>query len=776
MRRFIRRCGSILTASWLVMMVCVMPAAASTTTGALYSGDIVVKNTSFASAYNTVPITLSTQTLIDGNYIESDCLNTAITDGSGADVPYMPATGSSSTTWMVFVDNIEQNASNLYKLYTGGSDMNGEICYFPDTAGMTVNDSASLEPGNDFTTEITGFFDTSSGASKYPVGKTGAEEIYNSNTSELTVKLYPASGYSGYSSSSDGYVYNAAAPYSTAQSAATGTVSAGATTAIIGQNAVSASQTQTTGGNIFTMYNGSNVRVAEKSASSFTGTIYSVVYMISRSGSPTGTISLNIRNASTDAVIGTLGTMSAASLTTNQTAYTFNTAPVTVSSTAIRVSIEFSGGDASNYIHVGYYASGGSSWGIMSSYTSSWNDSTYGSADLVFNPIAYYTTLPTINRSFFYFDTSSIPAAAVITSASLGLYGQGDSSTTDFNLTVINGQATYPHDPLAAGDFAISNYNTTSGGSLTTSGFSVAGYNTINLNSTGYGFITKGGTTKLAVVSDRDIAATAPTGAEYVTVYTQEQGTTYRPVLTISYYVALVATGVTSAEHTVKVDTVGGNFVLYIDGVSKASTPAFSIINNANNWVFFQNGAMPYVVSAKLSVGGVLKGSWAWQNALTFTDLSGNGNTATPTFRTTTTDADVTATLNSLSPNTLSELTGYQPTGAPTGLLTTVPAEPVVTVNQDTAWAKVPGGEVVLSILDVSDIPPALFFMPVMLLIVGIAILVTYHFTRDMFFTGIAGNAVIGAFISISALYVIVLIVGIIAMVVVLTKRKTVSL
>jgi hypothetical protein len=66
--------------------------------------------------------------------------------------------------------------------------------------------------------------------------------------------------------------------------------------------------------------------------------------------------------------------------------------------------------------------------------------------------------------------------------------------------------------------------------------------------------------------------------------------------------------------------------------------------------------------------------------------------------------------------------------------------------------------------------------MPVMLVLIVLASFITYHYTRDMLFTGLIANAIIGAFISLSALYVIPLIIGIISMVVVLTKRKTVSL
>jgi len=55
-------------------------------------------------------------------------------------------------------------------------------------------------------------------------------------------------------------------------------------------------------------------------------------------------------------------------------------------------------------------------------------------------------------RGFLYFDTSSLPDDAVIESWILSVNITGDSSGTEFNLTIQNGQPTYPHAPLESGD------------------------------------------------------------------------------------------------------------------------------------------------------------------------------------------------------------------------------------------------------------------------------------------------------------------------------------
>lgn len=148
-----------------------------------------------------------------------------------------------------------------------------------------------------------------------------------------------------------------------------------------------------------------------------------------------------------------------------------------------------------------------------------------------------------IFRPFLFYDTSSIPTEATITLATLNLYGYLDYSTTDFNITVQNGQPTYPHDPLVVGDYNKANYSG-DGGSLSTSGFITTGYNTITLNSDGRSWVTKGGQTKLCIRSDRDIAGTTPTGDEFVVIYSNEEAG-YQPYLYIEYTIPLQLSSVT---------------------------------------------------------------------------------------------------------------------------------------------------------------------------------------------------------------------------------------
>lgn len=69
------------------------------------------------------------------------------------------------------------------------------------------------------------------------------------------------------------------------------------------------------------------------------------------------------------------------------------------------------------------------------------------SCAFLFEEVSYHAS-----RGFVFFDTSSIPDGATITSATLSLYVV-TLPANDFNVTIQSGQPTYPHDSLVAGDY-----------------------------------------------------------------------------------------------------------------------------------------------------------------------------------------------------------------------------------------------------------------------------------------------------------------------------------
>jgi hypothetical protein len=113
-------------------------------------------------------------------------------------------------------------------------------------------------------------------------------------------------------------------------------------------------------------------RMGERFNSWPAGVITSIDCRLLKHGSPTGTFYVRVRRVSDDAILGTLGSKLASSLTTYHVWYTFNTSPVVIDTTEdIRISVEWDGGDSSNHINSPVYNSDVYSGGMLFEYNSS---------------------------------------------------------------------------------------------------------------------------------------------------------------------------------------------------------------------------------------------------------------------------------------------------------------------------------------------------------------------------------------------------------------------
>jgi len=146
----------------------------------------------------------------------------------------------------------------------------------------------------------------------------------------------------------------------------------------------------------------------------------------------------------------------------------------------------------------------------------------------------YETSLYFTYRSIVYFDTYSIPKNAVITSATISLYGAYTQNTTSFNIAVISAPVSYP---LLTTDYQsiFASANATLYAMTSSSNISMQSYHDISLNGHGINNIEMGGMTKFALVSEKDMAGYAPTNSEYLAIFTNERGSGYQPKLTIQY-------------------------------------------------------------------------------------------------------------------------------------------------------------------------------------------------------------------------------------------------
>jgi len=214
----------------------------------------------------------------------------------------------------------------------------------------------------------------------------------------------------------------------------------------------------------------------------------------------------------------------------------------------------------------------------------------------------YLTTGDTYRmyRAFVYFDTSGLDDVN-ITAATLNLYPYVDYSDSNFNIVIVSGMPTYPVDPFTTADYHLTRYNTTSLGSLTTSGWMNSGYRNISLNAAGLAKINTTGDTKFALLSSEDIADSAPSGKEYVGFYTYEQGSGYWPYLNVTYVAATAPIATTLSASNVANSTARLNGFINSSGGELCDVRFEYGIGAGNHtlttaWVndTYDTGATPY--------------------------------------------------------------------------------------------------------------------------------------------------------------------------------------
>jgi len=637
-----------------------------------------------------VLIPISGSSLNTNGFINTYGTDTDMKEGTTAE-EFMMVSDQVAT----FIPNLAANQRRIYKLYTGYSPVQTEFPIITGTGGyITTLEDADLELGNEFELDMKGYLDTATGAGKNLVNKDGAFRAWVSAAEEITASI--ASTPSEFSSTSDGCIFAGNSVYATAQAAATGAVADTSATMCIGQtyghpsiagsksgkttpvttsHVVAFDDTAVAGQLLLVMFDAGNTAGAVSFTVSTpagwtalfdkaynTGEKYSHLacfYKVAAGGEDSVTITTSASAQSgyvAYRIINYSGTPEAGTAATGNDTHPNppSLSPTWGSANDLWIAVE-GASDTSDVSVSGYPAN----------YTLS-QESAYrsfvhiGAAGRVYegasedpgtftissaqpwaaNTIAISPGY-TVDRSFVYFDTSSIPDTADIVSASVFLYGATDSSTTDFDIVLTNGMSTYPHDPLAAGDFDITHYSGTGNDTFSTAGFSTAGYNELTLTSTGLGWINVTGTTKLAICSSRDIAATTPTGDEYVTVYTSDQaGTDKDPYISVTYWSpAVTATGITSGLRTVIISADTHDLVIEVydenDVLIDSDTEALggaSVPPNANPYAWGQNDVAPYWTYIKMTtaIGAYDEKLWYQPEAMisgtTLVDRDGTEN------------------------------------------------------------------------------------------------------------------------------------------------------
>lgn len=122
--------------------------------------------------------------------------------------------------------------------------------------------------------------------------------------------------------------------------------------------------------------------------------------------------------------------------------------------------------------------------------------------------------------------------------------------------------------------------------------------------------------------------------------------------MTYNGFLPSVTASMSSGEYKLEVYADSANLTIEIDDVIKDTVAlgGASIPSNDEDFVDGDQDVTPYIEYVKRYSGGTLIQHTKWKYGTTFTDLSGNGNDATPSFRTTSSNADVSASLTAFNP------------------------------------------------------------------------------------------------------------------------------
>lgn len=190
---------------------------------------------------------------------------------------------------------------------------------------------------------------------------------------------------------------------------------------------------------------------------------------------------------------------------------------------------------------------------------------------------------------------------------------------------------------------------------------------------------------------------------------------------------SLSVSGIDSGEYILTVDLSGGTLSLDVGGSSNSTAFGGNIPDSDSDWLVGSSGT-PYIEYYKHYVDGVLLQHIEWEYSDTFTDLSGTGNDATPTFRVYSGDADVSATLTSFQPISEAKADTFDLLSS-TGILTDTPEE-ISQMYSELDFEYIPGGEAANQVLSAGEIPEALWWFPFIFMGIAITGLIAYGATR----------------------------------------------
>ncbi len=724
-----------------------------------YYGTITITNNSTSTATNVVvPVTINSTSMISVGYLNANANYTAMLNTSGANVPYMPGYPS---TWMMFVPSIGAKSNLNYVLNTDTATLGATQYYFPGAAGMNTTDTGPWFGGSDnFTIQTSGFIDTANGTNKHILRKDNAIEIYVSPTvsQNITAEIWANSANTSPTSYTDTYATwsSEANTYDNnpGTNATHNVVNDGVWTNPLDLNLTATVDIISVG--VFPSGFGAG---GEKVA---VWLYYSSAWHQSYNGTYTDaawkTISGYVEGVSKVRVFGQNNSGAPSQWFLHEVNVT---TPTRVSATGV----------ASGEKTVTVQADG-TLFGISANQTPS---SGWPITDnLTLNLPLYHTALN--GATFASVDKNALTATA--TEATW-------SASTGRTFDGINDTISLPNDAI----LDVTSVSTFAWVKLLATKAPGA-YGTIIGQTASYAYyIYQDGGAGYSANINQGGNVGKPIGVEDLNVW-HFVGFTYTSGAYYTYYDAVqsavkATVGDLIADNTFRIGGSAGRFTNCVIGDSFVYSRAISAaevtnLRNATKWkydgsnnffdyvvvgagvpsntndiVSFQNNVMPYVEYQEIWVNGVQQQYVDWEYGTVFQDSSAGNHDATPTFRTTSSNVDVTASLVSFAPVTEAKAPAYAVTAASPFLSSNITSSSGFTSN--TSGATYPGAGVITDIATAGETP-----VPFLTLILGgiftLALsLVTTHFLREHNVTSLIIKAAIiaccmGIFVAVKAM------------------------
>ncbi len=729
---------SLITASALVMVLSVFSAFAPISWGSLFgvhrlrassnidlaqfNGIVNVKNNQGGLLRQIVNFQADTVPMQNAFFINSDLTGSAIRDSNNSDVPYMPPSANNTSDWYLWVDLINQNATRDYTLYTANEDLNGDIVYMPAEQGMTVAGNSDMDLNDDdFRIEINGYFN--------PNSQSINNKIFQNDSFELTYQ--------------------------------NGILSFNALDAIGGYQTVTVAtfpvnySTQTLGDGKTAVINGNN-----------NGTAYVTIVAVPQQTTYSPTTSTKSANSTT--------------ITTNKT-----TSRTVTSSITGTFGQTYPNGQYTTYISddetIDYYV-----------------EITAEQLRTILSPkdyAIYETVLNNVVTLQLYNGNSTViegNGATTITMTGVANNIRTISAVGSNGVTTATSKRTLGGNNTQT----YTTKSTENAGFIGSSFVESTSYRSPDQQTTTFYAYTHRLTTWITSLLNTTTYQSAPTTYTTFDIKTNGSGSVGVADGQLAYglqYVYLNSSAQTASwaggDTTLVIERKNGNIQIYDELAPNdviITMPVADgqqvLTSDVANWTFAQNGAMPFVRDLKfykdINNTGIfddttLAGEWKWEKGNTFTDLSGNGHYAVPTFISSSTNPNLKTTLSNYG--SIADHHGTVTTTTRQGLVDTTTPDPTLEVNEE-KWKDILFLGILADTAQEGGIPLSLIFVPLLGMLAVFVHFIVYKYTRDMLISGIAGCTCLGLGIALNVLYTFPLVIGILIMFVLLVKRKTISM